>query len=210
MASDQNKKTIADYVGDMVALQDHIEEALDHQLEMTKGSGTANAAVQQFHDMVKRQRDELKAHQQQVGTTPGNPIIDVGATMLGKAAGLIDRVRTEAISKALRDDYTAFNHAAIGYTMLHLTALALGDQQTARLAARHLEGYAGAIQRINHLIGEVVMEELRKDDHQIANPNAVEENRQMVDRAWKSTQDTGQSRTGGGYGTSMSEATTGV
>jgi hypothetical protein len=193
MADDKNKNTIADYVGDMVALQDHIEEALDHQLELTKGSPVAAAAVQQFHDMVKRNRDEMKQHQQQVGTTPGNPVIEVGSTLLGKAAGIIDKVRTEGISKALRDDYTAFNHVCIGLTMLHVTALALGDQATARIAARQLEDYAGAVQKINHIIGEVVLEELRKDDHTIVDPNAAQENRKAVDRAWQESKDTSMS-----------------
>jgi len=193
MADDKNKNTIADYVGDMVALQDHIEEALDHQLELTKGSPVAAAAVQQFHDMVKRNRDEMKQHQQQVGTTAGNPIIDVGSTLLGQAAGIIDKIRTEAISKALRDDYTAFNHACIGFTMLHVTALALGDQATARIAARQLEDYAGAVQKINHIIGEVVMEELRKDNHTIVDPSAPQENRRAVDRAWQESKDTSMS-----------------
>ncbi len=194
MADEKSKNTIADYVGDMVALQDHIEEALDHQLEMTKGSPTAAGVVQEFHDMVKRNRDEIKQHQQQVGTTAGNPIIDAGATLLGKAAGLVDKVRTEGVSKALRDDYTAFNHVCIGYTMLNVTALALGDKATADLSGRHLEDYAGAVQKINHVIGDVVVEELRKDDHTIVNANASQENRKVVDRAWQESKDNGSSK----------------
>ena len=189
MADEKSKSTIADYVGDMVALQDHIEEALDHQLEMTKGSPTAAGVVQQFHDMCKRNRDELKQHQQQVGTTAGNPIIDVGATLLGKAAGLVDKVRAEGVSKALRDDYTAFNHVCIGYTMLNVTALALGDKATADISGRHLEDYASAVQKINHVMGDVVIEELRKDDHTITNHTAAAENRKVVDRAWQESKD---------------------
>jgi hypothetical protein len=56
MAEEKSRNTIADYVGDMVALEDHIEEALDHQLELTKDSPVAAGVVQQFHDMVKRNR----------------------------------------------------------------------------------------------------------------------------------------------------------
>ena len=197
MADDKNKNTIADYVGDMVALQDHIEEALDHQLELTKDSPVASGVVQQFHDMVKRNRDEIKQHQQQVGTTAGNPIIDFGSTLLGQAAGIIDKIRTEGISKALRDDYTAFNHVCIGYTMLNVTALALGDTATAQLSGRHLEDYAGAVQKINHVMANVVMEELRKDNHTIVNANAAQENRKVVDRAWQESKDTGSSTMSG-------------
>jgi ferritin-like metal-binding protein YciE len=187
MADDKNQKTIADYVGDMIALESHIEEALDRQLEMSDQHPEAGAAVQRFHDMVKANRDALKAHQEQTGTTAGNPIIAVGSTVLGVAAGLIDKIRTEGVSKALRDDYTAFNHACIGYTMLHATALALGDDATATLAARGLRGHASAVQEINHIIADVVVWELQKDGHQISNPNAAAENRRAVDEIWKDT-----------------------
>ena len=187
MADDKNQKTIADYVGDMIALESHIEEALDRQLEMSDQHPEAGAAVQRFHDMVKANRDALKAHQKTLGDTAGNPIKAAGATVLGVAAGLIDKIRTEGVSKALRDDYTAFNHACIGYTMLHATALALGDDATATLAARGLRGHASAVQEINHIIADVVVWELQKDGHQLANPNAASENRRVVDDIWKDT-----------------------
>lgn len=184
---EKGQKTIADYVGDIVALESHIEEALDHQLESTKDDTNAHQSIQRFHDMVKANRDLMKAHQENVGSTGGNPVIEAGASVLGKAAGLIDKARAEGISKMLRDDYTAFNHAAISFTMLHTTALALGDQQTATMAAKGLRGYAGAIQEINHIISDSVVRELKNDDHTIADPNAAQENREAVDAAWKET-----------------------
>ncbi len=187
MADDKNQKTIADYLGDMVALESHIEEALDRQLNEVKDDPEAVSAVQGFHDMVKAHRDALKAHQEQVGTTGGNPIIAAGSALLGKAAGVIDMIRSEGNSKALRDDYTAFNLAAISYTMLNTTALALGDQTTAGIAERHLRDYAAAIQQINHLMGGVVVRELEKDGHQLSNPMAAAESRRITDQAWKET-----------------------
>lgn len=208
---DQSQKTIADYVGDMVALNSHIEEALDRQLTMSNDIPVAKTAIQEFHDMVKAQRDSLKAYQEEVGSTAGNPIIEAGSNILGKAAGMIDKVRAEGVSKALRDDYTAFNHASIGYTMLYTTATALGDQRTARMAQQGLEAYAGAVQKINHIIGEVVVAELRKDDHKISGANAAKETQKMVDRAWRETSDSGRVMAGmGGSMGSGSEATTGL
>ena len=179
----KHAQTIADYVGDMVALESHIEEALDRQLTETQDDPEAQAAVQCFHDLVKQHRDTLKALQEQVGTTAGNPIIAAGSTLLGKAAGVIDLVRTEGISKSLRDDYAAFSLAAISYSMLHTTALGLGHPQVADLAERHLTDYAGAIERINELMPGVVARELAKDGHQ-TNPGAVAATRQVVPRAW--------------------------
>lgn len=184
--TEKNQKTIADYVGDMVALESHIEEALDRQLTETKDDSVAHAAVQKFHDTVKAHRDELKALQEETGSTIGNPIKDAGATLLGKAAGLIDLVRTEGISKSLRDDYAAFSLAAIGYSMLYTTSRGLGDMRVASIAEKNLTDYAAAIERINEIMPEVVAHELEKDGHEVQK-GAVEATRKMVGKAWNTT-----------------------
>jgi hypothetical protein len=57
----KQEQTIADYVGDMVALESHIEEAFDRQLTETQDDPEARAAVQRFHDLVKQHRDALVA-----------------------------------------------------------------------------------------------------------------------------------------------------
>ena len=182
--SDKHRKTIADYVGDMAALESHIEEALDRQLIEVKDDPAALAAVRGFHDMVKEHRDTLKAMEEETGKTIGTPIKEVGAALIGKAAGIIDLLRTEGISKALRDDYAAFSLAAISYSMLHTTATALGDSRVASLAERHLRDHADAIMRINEIMPGVVIRELEKDGHQADNA-AVEATREAVLRAWQ-------------------------
>ncbi len=204
MADDKNQKTIADYVGDMVALESHIEEALDRQLGMAKDHPQAGAAVQRFHDMVKSNRDSLKQYQETVGTTAGNPIVAAGATVLGVAAGLIDKIRSEGLSKALRDDYTAFNLAAISYTMLHTTSSGLGFAEIATVCEEHLRSYASAIQEINHLIPGVVAWELEKDGHAF-NPSAVNQTTTMVDAAWQQTSPDSTTGVQTGAGTGITE-----
>ena len=182
--SEKHRQTIADYVGDMAALESHIEEALDRQLIEVKDDAAALAAVRQFHDMVKQHRDTLKAMEEETGRTIGTPIKEVGAALIGKAAGVIDLVRTEGISKGLRDDYAAFSLAAISYSMLHTTATALGDNRVASLAERHLRDHADAIMRINEIMPGVVMRELEKDGHRVDNA-AVEATREAVLRSWQ-------------------------
>ena len=186
-AQQKHEQTIADYVGDMVALESHIEEALDRQLTEVQDDREASAAVRGFHDTVKQHRDTLIALQEDIGSTPGNPIKAAGAALLGKAAGVIDLVRTEGISKALRDDYTAFSLAAISYSMLYTTARGLGNERVASLAERHLTDYARAIERINEIMPGVVERELAKDGHQ-TNKGAVAETRKMVATAWKTAE----------------------
>jgi ferritin-like metal-binding protein YciE len=182
---EKHQQTVADYVGDMVALESHIEEALDRQLKETKDDPEALAAVQRFHDMVKAHRDSLKSLQDEVGSTASNPIIEAGSTLLGKAAGAINLVRTEGISKGLRDDYAAFSLAAISYSMLHTTALSLGNRKVADVAERYLTDYAGAIERINEVMPGVVERELAKDGHK-TDPGAVKATNAMVAKAWHS------------------------
>jgi ferritin-like metal-binding protein YciE len=182
--SDKHRQTIADYVGDMAALESHIEEALDRQLIEVKDDAAALAAVRQFHDMVKQHRDTLKAMEEETGRTIGTPIKEVGAALIGKAAGVIDLLRTEGISKGLRDDYAAFSLAAVSYSMLHTTATALGDSRVASLAERHLRNHADAIMRINEIMPGVVMRELEKDGHRVDNA-AVEATREAVLRSWQ-------------------------
>jgi ferritin-like metal-binding protein YciE len=183
---EKSKKTLSDWLSDMVAVENHIEEALDRQLKQVKDDPVAASAVQEFHDLVKRQRDALTAFREEYGGTVGSPIKEFGSALLGKAAGVIDLLRAEGNSKSLRDDYTAFNLAAISYTMLHTTAVALGDTQVARIAESHLRGYAGAVQKINHIISDVVVTELTNDDHKVQN-TAASETRKVVDKAWKET-----------------------
>ena len=183
----KHEQTIADYVGDMVALESHIEEALDRQLTEVQDDREASAAVRGFHDTVKQHRDTLIALQEDIGSTPGNPIKAAGAALLGKAAGVIDLVRTEGISKSLRDDYAAFSLAAISYSMLYTTSRGLGNERVADLAERHLTDYAGAIERINEIMPGVVDRELAKDGHQ-TNSAAVGQTRSMVTKAWKTAE----------------------
>jgi ferritin-like metal-binding protein YciE len=184
VVDEKHRQTIADYVSDMAALESHIEEALDRQLIEFKDDPAALAAVRAFHDMVKQHRDTLKTMEEETGKTIGTSIKEAGAALIGKAAGIINFVRTEGISKGLRDDYAAFSLAAISYSMLHTTATALGDSRVASLAERHLRDHADAIMRINDVMPGVVTRELEKDGHRADNA-AVQATREAVLRSWQ-------------------------
>jgi ferritin-like metal-binding protein YciE len=186
-AQEKNLKTTQDWCSDMHALETHIEEALDRQLGEIKDDPQAVALVHEFHAMVKSQRDAMQAHLESIGGKPTGGIKAAGSAVLGMAAGVIDKIRAEGQSKNLRDDYTAFNLAAMGYTMLYTTATALGQPSTATVAERHLRGYARAIQQLNHVIPGVVVTELKKDNHQLVNANAEQQTLDTVDRIWKET-----------------------
>jgi ferritin-like metal-binding protein YciE len=190
--TDQEKKvntTIADWLGDIVALESHVEEAMDHQLKLEAPSDALNQAIKQFHDSVRASKHRAIAYQEQYGSTTGNPIIKAGSELLGKAAGLIDKMRNDSVSKALRDDYTAYNHVAIAYTMLYTTAMALGDHATQQFAEEGLRTYASMVQELNHVIPEAVLLDLKHNDEvPVLDPNIVDHCRATIDSVWKSTQ----------------------
>src|SRR2546423_9299847 len=105
-ATKKNQETIKMWTANMLSLESHIEEALDRQLKEVQDHQQASQAVQKFHAMVKSHRDELKQYLNTLGGEPSSPIKDAITGLFGVAAGVIDRVRSEAVSKALRDDYT--------------------------------------------------------------------------------------------------------
>ena len=64
--------------------------------------------------------------------------------MIGAVTGVIDKFRSEGIAKALRDDQTAFNLAAVSYTMLMTTAKAAGSPDVVSAAEKGFENAASA------------------------------------------------------------------
>ncbi len=176
---------ISDWLGDIVALEGHVEEAMDHQLKL-ETTPELSSAVKRFHDSVRDSKQRAVKYQEDYGSTAGNPVIKAGGELLGKAAGLIDRVRNDSISKALRDDYTAFNHLAISYTMLHTSAMAFDDAETAAFAEEGLRTYARLVQEINHEIPAAVVFDLEAGEHApVIAPNVVEDCRATIDAVWK-------------------------
>jgi hypothetical protein len=184
---EKSQKTIADYVGDMVIMENMIEAALDRQLSMGKNDPVFSSVIKKYHDTARDSRERAKAYQAEVGTTVVKPILEKGADLLGAITGMIEKLRAEGLSKNLRDDYTVFNSAAISYTMLHTTAMALGDAKTEQFAAEGLRTYARLVQDINHHIANVVVDELKNDGHTIVNTATPEECRKTVEAIWKET-----------------------
>jgi ferritin-like metal-binding protein YciE len=186
MAENKNLDTLKTYVGDMYSLESHIEEAIDKQLEKVRDHPKAYAAVRRFHTMVKSQRDAMKAHLDELGGGTGGAVKSAVAAIFGVAAGVIDKVRPEAASKCLRDDYTAFNLAAVSYHMLYGTALMLSFPTTAAIAERHHRAYTDAVQDINQIILDVVAWELKNDGHKI-DERAMDRATETMNKDWRDT-----------------------
>jgi ferritin-like metal-binding protein YciE len=179
---DKNE-AINSYIGDMLALEDHIEKALKGQLTDLKDYPDVVTELKQIHRQVERHISDLRAlsDRRNAGGV-AETVKRAGSAVAGAAAGLIDLVRSEGLPKNLRDDYTAFNLANIGYLMLHTTALSLGDQEVADLGRQHFREYADAILRFDTLVPASVVRYLKQEG--LPATDVVSQVNKTVKEAW--------------------------
>lgn len=163
MARDRND-TINSYITDMLSLEDHIEKAIRGQLTDLKDHPDVVSELRKLHRTIEHHISDLRGLSERRNAAGlVEKVKRAGSAVAGVGAGLIDLVRTEGLPKNLRDDYTAFSLATIGYVMLHTTALSLDDREVAELAQQHFRDYAHAITRIHALIPEAVVRSLQAD-----------------------------------------------
>jgi ferritin-like metal-binding protein YciE len=181
-----DRHAIQTYLSDALALERHITRPLARQTEMEDSAHFAEAlslmvAIKATTDAhIRRLERQLEA----AGGHAGSPIKSAWSELLGAGAAAIDSARKTKVSKNLRDDYTALSLANISYTMLHATALGLGDTACADLAQQHLADYAALVVNIGKAMPAVVLEELRADGEHVA-IDAADIARQDTDAAWK-------------------------
>jgi hypothetical protein len=148
----------------MLSLEEHIEKAVRGQLEGLEDYPEVTRELKQVLRKVEQHVSdltELSERRRAVG--PSDLIKRAGSSLLGLGAAAVDLVRTESLPKNLRDDYTAFSLATIGYVMLHTTALALNEPEVGDLARQHFADYAHAVTLLHNVIPGTVIRFLRED-----------------------------------------------
>jgi hypothetical protein len=187
----ESKDTLQQYVGDMLAVDQHIHEAVRRHRDdkHVQADADAHQLLSRIESTFDTLIEELEQHLKHLGGSASSPVKEAVAGTVGALGGMYDKLRTETVSKMLRDDYTTLGLAAISYTMLNTTGYALSDTMTAQLAARHLRQITPLITGISRIIPLVATRELA-DDHQVdgsAAPASIRETQQ----AW-SVEVTGQ------------------
>ncbi|MDQ6924776.1 MAG: ferritin-like domain-containing protein [Candidatus Eremiobacteraeota bacterium] len=183
---ESERHSIQTYVSDMLALERHIAQPLQRQLDMqdTKKFPGALAAITSLKGLTDSHVTALEQCLEQLGGHAASPVKSAWSSLLGAGAAAIDSVRKTKVSKNLRDDYTALSLATISYTMLLATATGLGDSATADLAKRHIADYAQVVMTINRVIPEVVLTELQIDGENVQ-VGAGELIRKQTNEIWK-------------------------
>jgi ferritin-like metal-binding protein YciE len=179
-------EAVNSYVTDMLSLEEHIEKALRGQLQDLKDYPDVIGELKQVHRTVEHHISDLKQLSEQRNARTGTDAIKrVGSALFGLGAAAVDLVRNEGLPKNLRDDYTAFSLATIGYVMLKTTALALDDREVADLAHQHFSDYAEAVTRLHNVVPGAVLRFLREDGLPVRD-DVLPEISRSIEQVWRS------------------------
>lgn len=173
--SDKSQETITKYLGDMKAVVSHVQTAMERQKDEFRDKPDVAQTIARIALSLKRQDDALGTRLEALGGSPTHPVKEVVSDALGVVAGLYNKVRTEGAAKGLRDDHVALNLVFVSYTMLHTTAIALGDAETAALAKRSFTEVAKFVTDIDRLVPPVVFRELQDGDFGSLDSSAPEQ-----------------------------------
>ena len=185
-------EAINSYITDMLSLEEHIQKAINAQLEDFKDDyPQVTQELRGFTGQIQSHISTLKGLADARQATAGGVSEAnkrAGSTVAGLGAAAIDLVRTEKLPKNLRDDYTAFSLATVGYLMLNTTALSLNDQETAQIASRFLKDYARMTMTLQHTIPAATIRFLREDGLP-AREEVLQEVQQNLRSAWTEQSD---------------------
>ena len=188
MARDKDE-AINSYITDMLSLEEHIQKAVNGQLEDLADYPEVTRDLRQVLRKVDQHISdlrELSTRRSAKGAT--DAIKRAGSMLLGLGAAAVDLVRKEGLAKNLRDDYTAFSLATVGYVMLHTTALSLGEQEVADLARQHFSDYAQAVTLLHNVIPGAVVRFLREDGLPVRD-DVLPQISRTIEEVWHSQSD---------------------
>lgn len=188
LAPGDDRHTIQTYVSDALALERHIALPLARQLDLEDSAtfSAALAVITRIKSTTDAHIATLERHVASGGGSTAASVKSAFSQLLGAGAAAIGGARKTKVSKNLRDDYTALSLASISYTMLHATALGLGDHATAAIAQTHLEDYAPIIMDISKIISGLVLVELRLDGEDV-NAEAADLATENTQSAWSNS-----------------------
>ncbi|MFN8571198.1 MAG: hypothetical protein U0132_04020 [Gemmatimonadaceae bacterium] len=136
---------ITSHLTDMLALERHLQRALDVQLAVmddTAGMARELRKVQQTCGRHVDALDALTRRRNAGRSVPRKSVKEAASAMLGVSAIAVDFVRTEQLPKNLPEDYAAVSLMCVGYVMVHRAALSRGEVDVIDLAYRCLQAHS--------------------------------------------------------------------
>jgi len=182
-------EAINSYITDMLSLEEHIEKAVRGQLNDLEDYPEVTRDLKQVLRKVEQHVSDLQElSERRKARGASDAIKRAGSAVLGVGAAAIDLVRTEGLPKNLRDDYTAFSLATIGYLMLHTTALSLQEREVAELARQHFADYAQSVTLLHNVVPGAVIRYLREEGLPVQE-GVLPEISRTIEEIWHSQSD---------------------
>ena len=188
---DQTRKYVAKYVEDLHSLVTHGLQPIGRQVSEARDRQHAEAAqlIAELQSTLQGHERLLAERSRALGTSPTTGVQDAAAAVAGVVAGIYNQVRTEAVAKSLRDDYTFISHCSVSWLMLMTTARSLGDHETEEMAEQGYRDCARMAMRIDRVMPTLVFEELRQNG--FAAQDVADWARGIVSDAWTREQVSG-------------------
>src|SRR4051794_32427677 len=92
---DKKQDIITKYLADMIGLEGHIYQAIDKQVKDTQDEPDVNPMLVEIRDTLEQHVNTLRARLEALGGKATSPVKEAGASVLGVAAGVIDKIRAE-------------------------------------------------------------------------------------------------------------------
>ena len=162
---EQSETELQRHVGDMLALIQGMVSAFDTQLASSDlpRHQKAQALVSEARATLESQALALAELLEKLHWEGPSMVKSAASSVSGRTAGIFGRMRTNEVSRMIRDDYTALSLASISYTMLHTTGLSLHNDAVAELAQRHLGEITPLVMRFGEAVPGVVVRELARE-----------------------------------------------
>ena len=157
---------IRGYLGEMLAAEKYLFELVDaqSQADLIIRYPEAGPAIEPLRSTLEQHIERLDRHLGELGGAPASGSIKQGASVIaGKIEAVFEKMRSETGSRMLRDTYTALSLVTISYTMLHSSALAMGDEPTAEIALSHLFDLTPFVVSLSKVVPYVVVNELDQE-----------------------------------------------
>ena len=184
--SEAKEASLCCYYTDLHALEKYLLNAIENQLTLPDLGRFPQAEA-----MIERTAGVLRIHLQRLEAEidlhhveSRAAVKDTMTAMAGFALGLVSKAREQHVAKMLRDDATLLTLAALGYTMLHTTALGLGHAEAATQALEHLEELTPLVLEMNRLLPATVAIDLKTAGF-IVDPAAAEQAQINAKLAWR-------------------------
>ncbi len=181
-----NEETIVKYLTDIYALEEHLAQPLKSQATDKDFAAfpQAQALVQRILSSCNSASNGVEALVKSFGGDARGTFKSAVTTVAGAAAALINEARTHAITKKLRDDYTALSLTTVSYGLLHATGNALGFPEVALFSKARLHELAKQIMELSHEITPVAVKELAETNQ--VDSSTVAESQKNIRAAWTS------------------------